>query len=321
LYYCCSYVHAQQNLVPNGSFEEYDNCPSHAEGFYVTAAKYWTMPSGGTSDYFNVCATEEDFPNHLEFSVPENYIGFQEARTGVAYGGLLFSQGNDPDHPLADQTYGEYMQIKLIEPLENGKFYQLQFFLSNAYTNMCSNSIGCLFSDHPLNLVTDEILPYTPQFQSDTNEFFCDSVKWFEENYTFQSQGNEQYLIIGVFTSLHVSKMSDYFGNIISGPEPGTYGLNSYYYIDDVSLTETSYDLPNVFTPNSDGTNDLFTFDLVEAAEIQIFNRWGNVVYISDTVFEWDGKSNGSECPEGVYFYRIKTKGDYTMSGFISLMR
>jgi gliding motility-associated-like protein len=165
------------------------------------------------------------------------------------------------------------------------------------------------------------MLPFTPQFQSDTNAFFCDSVKWFEEHYTFQSKGNEQYLIIGVFTSLYVSKTSDYFGNITSGPEPGTEGLNSYYYIDDVSLTKTSYDLPNVFTPNNDGTNDLFTFHLVEAAEMQIINRWGNVIYESNTVFEWDGKSGGDDCPEGVYFYRIKTKSDYIMNGFISLMR
>ncbi|MEX1002692.1 MAG: gliding motility-associated C-terminal domain-containing protein [Crocinitomicaceae bacterium] len=65
----------------------------------------------------------------------------------------------------------------------------------------------------------------------------------------------------------------------------------------------------NVFTPNGDGANDLFTFDFVSVAVVEfrcvIVNRWGVTVtefnHISDS---WDGTyPNGKNCTEGVYFY------------------
>ena len=67
--------------------------------------------------------------------------------------------------------------------------------------------------------------------------------------------------------------------------------------------------LPNVFTPNGDGINDLFvpvSTDYVDKLDIQIFNRWGNLVFhTSDKQINWDGKDMNTklECPEGVYFY------------------
>src|SRR5690606_22162622 len=120
-----------------------------------------------------------------------------------------------------------------------------------------------------------------PQFQSDLNLFFCDTAKWYELNYIFKAEGNENYLIIGVFTPLPIIQITDYNGNILTDE------VTPYYYIDDVSLTEVDYmsliegKIPNVFTPNGDGINDYFTFDnsLVQAKNITILNRWGNTVF------------------------------------------
>jgi len=71
------------------------------------------------------------------------------------------------------------------------------------------------------------------------------------------------------------------------------------------------YRLPNVFTPNSDNINDFFVpfpgFTSVERVEMQIFNRWGVMVYETvDPEIRWDGKDKNTNklCPEGVYFYR-----------------
>ena len=70
------------------------------------------------------------------------------------------------------------------------------------------------------------------------------------------------------------------------------------------------YRLPNVFTPNSDTYNDLFTpypgYTSVEKIDIQIFNRWGVLVFEStDPQINWDGrdKTSKTECADGVYFY------------------
>jgi gliding motility-associated-like protein len=69
------------------------------------------------------------------------------------------------------------------------------------------------------------------------------------------------------------------------------------------------YQLPNVFTPNGDGFNDVFhpyPYDFVEHIKITIFNRWGAVIFTSENPdINWDGKDKYSkqDCGEGVYFY------------------
>ncbi len=69
------------------------------------------------------------------------------------------------------------------------------------------------------------------------------------------------------------------------------------------------YQLPNVFTPNGDGINDFFTpfpYDFVESIDIEIFDRWGLVVFTThDPDIMWDGKNKdtGVISSEGVYYY------------------
>ena len=74
---------------------------------------------------------------------------------------------------------------------------------------------------------------------------------------------------------------------------------------------EPVYELPNVFTPNGDGFNDVFipmriTPDLINKAETHIFNRWGRVVYETEDIFiNWDGNASGTHlpCAPGTYYY------------------
>jgi len=69
------------------------------------------------------------------------------------------------------------------------------------------------------------------------------------------------------------------------------------------------YALPNVFTPNDDGRNDIFRpfpYTSVERVQMTIFNRWGNIVYeTEDPDINWDGKhyKTNVKCSDGVYFY------------------
>ncbi len=71
--------------------------------------------------------------------------------------------------------------------------------------------------------------------------------------------------------------------------------------------------IPNVFTPNGDGINDLFTFNTMNVAELEVIivNRWGNLVYESDDInFSWNGKDrSGNLVTEGVYFFQYKITG------------
>lgn len=69
------------------------------------------------------------------------------------------------------------------------------------------------------------------------------------------------------------------------------------------------YELPNVFTPNNDGVNDVFQamrFRHVERIYLEVFNRWGQVVYTAqDPNFRWDAQHmNGKgPVPPGTYYY------------------
>jgi len=79
-------------------------------------------------------------------------------------------------------------------------------------------------------------------------------------------------------------------------------------------IPQTTY-FPLSFTPNNDGLNDLFQVyhsETVTEGSIQIFNRWGDVIFESGELdFKWDGTLKGRKIPDGVYYYqfRYKVKG------------
>lgn len=68
--------------------------------------------------------------------------------------------------------------------------------------------------------------------------------------------------------------------------------------------------IPNVFSPNFDGINDLFLVQLTGATcfNCQIYNRWGELIYVIDRMnMGWDGTvtNTGRFAPQGTYFYMI----------------
>jgi gliding motility-associated-like protein len=70
------------------------------------------------------------------------------------------------------------------------------------------------------------------------------------------------------------------------------------------------YELPNVFTPGGDGSNDIFhpiyPWRYVKNVDMVIFNRWGQVVFETDNPeINWNGinQTTNKPCPTGVYFY------------------
>ncbi len=68
--------------------------------------------------------------------------------------------------------------------------------------------------------------------------------------------------------------------------------------------------MPNVFTPNGDGSNDhLIPFGKSEitGGQLDVYNRWGELVFSTDDLDQgWDGTAHGKPCPDGSYFYRVQ---------------
>lgn len=94
------------------------------------------------------------------------------------------------------------------------------------------------------------------------------------------------------------------------------------------------YYIPNAFSPNQDGFNDVFipffsSGCAVNSYKLKIFNRWGALVFESDNPQNgWNGKASGEDAPQGVYMYTITyvEPGDATpeplvLSGSLTLLR
>lgn len=85
---------------------------------------------------------------------------------------------------------------------------------------------------------------------------------------------------------------------------------------------------PNSFTPNGDGVNDIFYVSTygVELFEMNIFNRWGELMHTSQHVTEgWDGTYNNKLCPIGLYVWKVKIQDvlgqEHSYQGHINVIR
>lgn len=127
---------------------------------------------------------------------------------------------------------------------------------------------------------------------------------------------------------------------------PGTYMVVVVAWNDDpaCAVTDTIYvtvveeatmALPNIFTPNEDGSNDLFaaTISGVQEINVEMFDRWGAMIYSTkisglssspQIIQLWDGKNAGKTAADGVYYYVVTATGydlkPYPVQGFVHLV-
>ncbi|TGE14559.1 gliding motility-associated C-terminal domain-containing protein [Hymenobacter elongatus] len=77
--------------------------------------------------------------------------------------------------------------------------------------------------------------------------------------------------------------------------------------------------IPNVFTPNGDGLNDVFVLSTEPTnSKIQIFNRWGRLV---KEAANYNNDWNGDTQPSGLYYYLLTDASGTTTKGWVELFR
>lgn len=122
--------------------------------------------------------------------------------------------------------------------------------------------------------------------------------------------------------------------------EPGTYNVvltatngtcSDYDTVQIIILEfpEPIIEVPNVFTPNNDASNDFFFINTQFTSNISyiIVNRWGNLIFEDEGINPlWNGTTkNGNPVEEGVYFYKYEILGlngeTYTGHGNVTLIR
>lgn len=297
----------QENLILNGDFEEYWQCPDDAT--QIERCKYVYNPCASvpsTSDYFNACYVSGS--GGAPVGVPNTSGGYQNSRSGKGMVGYVCM-----DSP--GFQYREYIQLSFSEPLECGKKYLIEgyFNMSDLFRYTIKN-IGFLFSEDKINSNDFLFKNYHPQYTDDST-LINDTVEWIKISFEYIADAPHEFLTIGNFLKDSTESYVEINPNAVAQ------SYSTYVFLDDFSVKEiegeSNSQLPNVFSPNNDGIND--DFRLLDTKwqfleEINIVNRWGNEVISLKPPFIWDGlDSNGNKVTNGIYYCIIQTESDCKM--------
>lgn len=149
---------------------------------------------------------------------------------------------------------------------------------------------------------------------SNPNNSCADDVMSYNIYFT-PVEGDTMFLIASLFGENDTTLTHDYNGSVagcyvVTAVDSAQYGNESDSSNVVCFDNCPEYALPNVFTPNGDGNNDLYhsliPYSYVESIELEIYNRWGQVIFTTtDPDVNWDGKhkDNGEPVPDGVYYY------------------
>lgn len=205
-----------QNLVKNPSFEVFVNCPERLGNFSSDVVS-WSIPTEGSTDYFNACSKV--------MGTPENFKGSQPVNFGKGYAGLYLYAPND---------YREYLQVGLVSTLEKGKKYQISFYVSLAErSDFAVKEFGILFSNKMLKLKGKKEISKKKRYEIQSNRynyleigysnFYSDTHDWILVNAQFVANGTENYIILGNFNTNARTRMF----KIKKEEKQG-----AYYYVD-----------------------------------------------------------------------------------------
>lgn len=317
---------------PNASFEQCTALPQLLGEWnkivgWSNAGSEITGP-----DYFKIGASSA-------CDLPETPYGLLNAQNGNAMVGISMCGRN-----LTNKR--SYLQCQLQSPLVRGKKYKFSFHLSNGKSTSISTAglavdhIGVYLSSFAPIQTAFEPLYFTPQFVIDS-VFYSETWKKISFEY-IPLIDDEKFFTLGVFGA---DSEREIIIESSTNPEVG------YYFVDQFSLVEIDGDnvpdenltekgpapekvnyvfVPNSFTPNGDGQNDVF-MPVGEAGNItsvEVFSRWGEILFQSKNVPNpmWDGTNGKSTCPDGTYYYVVKyrmpkTGEEGSQSGYVTLMR
>ena len=292
-----------QNLVPNGDFEIYSNCPSSFS--QINFASGWVGVSG-TPDYFNSCANVSSNMN-----VPDAGGCYQQdCCGGFGYVGIY-------TFTKFTTNWREDIQVKLIDTLISGHKYLARMFVNfrNCF-NYSISTMGMLFTPTPINSGgTNFINVANPQVKS--NIPLTDTLNWMLVQDTVYANGNELYLTIGNFSTDATSDTLNTHYNS---------SVESYYYIDGVSVIDVNtiginelksknnnlsiYPNPASNSISLGGRDN----SIFQNSSVTIQNKLGEIVL----KIPFTDNISLSNLQEGCYFLQLTTKnGETFQSKFI----
>lgn len=287
------------NLVLNPGFEDTLGCPQGQNSVYL--AHYWNNATASSPDFFHTCSPQTFSGVHI----PNNYWGYQDARTGNAYAGFaaFVSTMNNAR---------EYIEGELTDSLIPQKKYCISFYISLAGTsNIACNNIGIYFSPTLQIVNTLTTLPFIPQFKDSIVR--ADTTAWMHVTGDFIATGGEKYFIIGNFSRDSLTNAD----TLYTFPNQSN---AAYYYIDDVKVyccdidtgdtTATPSYRDITLTPSPNNGTMRLRGNFPPGTRIEIFNIFGQVVYYDELP---EGNSQYilsiPTLTAGTYIYRVHANG------------
>ena len=243
----------------------------------------------------------EDFALEVE-DYPE--LSYQWYKDGIALVGETSSK--------LSQIYGEgNYQIRTINDTDcmlSGIYpFTVPLLINTVYHSICEGE-SFLFGDQELT---------EPGFYSDTLSVtsICDSVVVLELEI-------ENAEVDSITAMIFEGESLDVGNQSFSQPGEYEFTVTPPDGCDVQTFLQLSFHevlIPNIFSPNFDGVNDLFAPTAIHAqlqqVEMTIFDRWGGIIYKGA---EWDGLSNDEVVNPGVYIYIMKITLDDDTSKLFS---
>lgn len=307
-------IAGQNNLVPNGDFEIYVDCPlwyNDLDSAYAWSNPMTNIPNiSGTPDFFHECA---NYP----VGMPSNFQGYQYAHSKWAYAGIYLTEGNG-----ANANHREYLQTYLTAPLIAGNCYHFQMYVN--LSNHCrytTDDIGVKISSNFLSGINNQApLLYLPSVDNpSTNKM--DTLNWTLVEGDYIASGGELYLLIGNFkTDLQTTTV------LYNPSSPVDY---IYCYIDDVSLQSCSgtvnvneHNTVNKIVTYPNPAEDIINIncgEILKNAAFTIYDFAGNAIFYDIINSETNGifTFNSSKLKKGLYMLNITTESEQIISRFV----
>jgi len=203
---------------------------------------------------------------------------------------------------LTDTVY-EYITEYITEYVTDTIYEEIPIYITDTlYITETEYIVDTLYITE---YVTDTIYLTETEYLTDTlyiTEYFTDTI--FIDNYIYLTDTITEYIVQEMWIDCETGLPCD--------EDPP--GLDCPDW--------TTIHVPNVFTPNNDGINDvwklIYDLNCWEDVEFWIYNRWGNEIYYAegdsyDSYPYWDGSVQGWHSgnhyvPDGVYVYTFKGK-------------
>jgi outer membrane protein OmpA-like peptidoglycan-associated protein len=211
-----------QDLVPNGSFEEYTSCPgSFSEQVIEFQVPGWSPGTLAPPDHFHSCSKGAA-------NVPHNWAGVSNAVQGDGFAGIYVWMDSDFE-------YREYLKSQLIEPLLRDTTYIVEFYFKlSSFSAYAVDRIGLLLTASEIDGYHDKVIQATPTLSVvNDSAFTSETGLWELAQMEYKAKGGEQFILIGNFFSNADTK----FYRIQFSPiQQEMLGNSAYYYVDAVKV-------------------------------------------------------------------------------------